>query len=186
MVVILFYMRPIISSLQDPPYNPPIVRATTTSTYLWANDRTISMGPTENEPANILDSRQLEYLEWLVTPPSERVPRTQLEMARQLKADPKTLRRWEKKPSFKKEWDKRVSEIQGSPERTQMLLDALYAKALGGDNRAAQLYLQATNRLVAAPPPAQTTSASELSDEELDRLLVSLAEREQSKRLRVV
>lgn len=135
---------------------------------------------------SILDSRQLQYLEWLVTPSSERIPRTQAEFARHINVDPTTLRRWEKKPDFKKEWDKRVSEIQGSPERTQKLLDALYAKALGGDNRAAQLYLQATNRLMPATPQSQTTVASELSDEELDRLLVSLAEREQSKRLRVV
>jgi DNA-binding transcriptional MerR regulator len=140
----------------------------------------------ENPSTPLLDSRQIEYLEWLVTPSSERVPRTQQEMARQLGADPKTLRRWEKKPSFKKEWDRRVTEIQGSPERTQRLLDSLYAKALGGDNRAAQLYLQATNRLVVAPPPSQTTNASELSDEELDKLLANLAQREQSKRLKAV
>lgn len=107
-------------------------------------------------------------------------------MSRLLGVDPTTLRRWEKKPVFKKEWDNRVNEIQGSPERTQRLLDALYTKALGGDNRAAQLYLQATNRLVPATQPSQTTTASELSDEELDKLLVSLAEREQSKRLKVV
>lgn len=107
-------------------------------------------------------------------------------MARQLNVDPTTLRRWEKKPVFKKEWDNRVNEIQGSPERTQRLLDSLYAKALEGDNRAAQLYLQATNRLVVAPPQSQTTSAAELSDEQLDKLLADLAEREQSKRLKVV
>lgn len=141
---------------------------------------------TNSEATPLLDSRQLQYLEWLVTPSSERVPRTQAEFARQIGVDPTTLRRWEKKQVFKKEWDNRVSEIQGSPERTQKLLDSLYAKALGGDNRAAQLYLQATNRLVVAPPAAQTTSASELSDEELDRLLSSLAEREQAKRLKVV
>lgn len=141
---------------------------------------------TEREPSSILDSRQLTYLEWLVTPSSERLPKTQAELARTIGVDPTTLRRWEKRPDFKKEWDKRVAEIQGSPERTQRLLDALYAKALGGDNRAAQLYLQATNRLMPAAPQSQTTVASELSDEELDRLLVSLAEREQSKRLRVV
>lgn len=107
-------------------------------------------------------------------------------MARQLNVDPTTLRRWEKKPVFKKEWDNRVNEIQGSPERTQRLLDSLYAKALEGDNRAAQLYLQATNRLVTAPLVSQTTSAAELSDEQLDKLLADLAEREQSKRLKAV
>lgn len=140
----------------------------------------------DREPTSLLDSRQLQYLEWLVTPSPERSPRTQAEMARLLGVDPTTLRRWEKKQVFKKEWDSRVSEIQGSPERTQRLLDALYAKALEGDNRSAQLYLQATNRLVVAPPAAQATSASELSDEELDKLLASLAEREQSKRLKAV
>jgi len=140
----------------------------------------------EREPTPLLDSRQLQYLEWLVTPSPERIPRTQAEMSRTLGVDPTTLRRWEKKPVFKKEWDNRVNEIQGSPERTQRLLDALYNNALTGDNRAAQLYLQATNRLVAAPTPSQTTNASELSDEELDKLLASLAEREQSKRLKVV
>lgn len=134
----------------------------------------------------LLDARQLQYLEWLVTPGPERIPRTQAEFARQIGVDPTTLRRWEKKQVFKKEWDNRVNEIQGSPERTQKLLDSLYAKALGGDNRAAQLYLQATNRLVVAPPVQQATSASELSDEELDKLLVNLAEREQAKRLKVV
>lgn len=138
------------------------------------------------QPTPLLDARQLQYLEWLVTPGPERVPRTQAEFARQIGVDPTTLRRWEKKQVFKKEWDNRVNEIQGSPERTQKLLDSLYAKALGGDNRAAQLYLQATNRLVVAPPAPQSTSASELSDEELDKLLASLAEREQAKRLKAV
>lgn len=137
----------------------------------------------ESETTPMLESKQLEYLEWLVTPPSERMPRTQLEMARVLAVDPKTLRRWEKKPVFKKEWDRRVSEIQGSPERTQRLLDSLYAKALSGDNRAAQLYLQATNRLVPqAPANDSTKSLSDLSDDELDKIISAIAAKEASKR----
>lgn len=163
---------------------PPIVPPTFGG-YNHGERSTYSM-EAERETTPLLDSRQLQYLEWLVTPSPERIPRTQAEMSRQLQVDPTTLRRWEKKPTFKKEWDNRVNEIQGSPERTQRLLDSLYAKALEGDNRAAQLYLQATNRLVTAPLVSQTTAASELSDEELDKLLASLAEREQSKRLKVV
>lgn len=131
----------------------------------------------------MLEAKQLEYLEWLVTPPSERMPRTQLDMARHLEVDPKTLRRWEKKPIFKKEWDKRVSEIQGSPERTQRLLDSLYSKALSGDNRAAQLYLQATNRLVPQSAPVDSSkSLSDLSDDELDKIISAIAAKEASKR----
>lgn len=140
----------------------------------------------ENDNTTILDSRQIQYLEWLVTPSHERVPRTQGEMARLLGVDPTTLRRWEKRPTFKSEWDKRVNEIQGSPERTQRLLDALYDKALGGDNRAAQLYLQATNRLIPQVTINQANSVSELSDDELNKLLAGMAEREQSRRLKVV
>ena len=137
----------------------------------------------ESETTPMLESKQLEYLEWLVTPPSERMPRTQLEMAKVLAVDPKTLRRWEKKPVFKKEWDRRVSEIQGSPERTQRLLDSLYAKALSGDNRAAQLYLQATNRLVPqAPVNDSAKSLSDLSDDELDKIISAIAAKEASKR----
>lgn len=138
----------------------------------------------DNNP--LLDQRQIAYIEWLVTPSTERNPRTQSDFAKSVGVDPTTLRRWEKKPHFKQEWDRRVSEIQGSPERTQRLLDALYAKALGGDNRAAQLYLQATNRLVPQVTINQSTSAAELSDEDLDRLLASMAERESSRRLKAV
>jgi hypothetical protein len=131
--------------------------------------------------APLLDARQEQYLEWLVTPASERVPRTQAELARQLAVDPTTLRRWEKKDWFKREWDRRVTEIQGSPERTQRLLDSLYAKAIEGDNKAAQLYLQATNRLLPPQTVINTSKASDLSDDELDALIVSIAEH-QSKR----
>lgn len=138
----------------------------------------------DNTP--LLDSRQTQYIDWLVTPSPDRLPRTQGEMAKMLGVDPTTLRRWEKKPVFKKEWDRRVAEIQGSPERTQKLLDSLYAKALSGDNRAAQLYLQATNRLIPQQITVQTSSASDLSDADLDKLLSSMLEREKSKRLRVV
>lgn len=137
----------------------------------------------DNTP--LLDVRQEQYLDWLVTPATERQPRTQQEFARTIAVDPTTLRRWEKKPHFKAEWDRRVSEIQGSPERTQRLLDSLYAKALGGDNKAAQLYLQATNRLLPPTTVINTSKAAELSDEELDALILNIAEH-QSKRPKAV
>lgn len=160
-----------------PPYNPPhrsAVGETNASHYDMRNDLRA-----DNTP--LLDARQEQYLEWLVTPASERTPRTQAEFARMLNVDPTTLRRWEKKDWFKVEWDRRVSEIQGSPERTQRLLDSLYAKAIEGDNKAAQLYLQATNRLLPAPTVVNASRASDLSDDELDALIVSIAEH-QSKR----
>jgi hypothetical protein len=130
-----------------------------------------------------LTSQQQEYLDWLLTAPSERVPPSKKQMAVHVGVDVKTLRRWEKKDVFLSQWKEAVDEVQGSPERTQRLLDTLYAKALDGDTKSAQLYLQATNRM--APPTVTVQSnkkAAELSDAELDSLIAAVAEREKAQR----
>jgi superfamily II DNA/RNA helicase len=72
---------------------------------------------------NILDPRQEKFLNWLMVPPPNRVPSSQEKYAILEGVDETTLRRWKKKPAFKMEWEKRVSELQQSPERTQKLLD---------------------------------------------------------------
>ena len=134
-----------------------------------------------------LTAPQLRYVDWLCTAPSERVPPTKKAMAEELGVDITTIRRWEKRPAFKDVWRKTVDDVQGSPERTQSLLDTLYAKALEGDTKSAQLYLQATNRM--APPTVtvrEEKRVAELSDVELDELIAALAVREKDTRLKVV
>lgn len=124
----------------------------------------------------ILDVRQEKYLNWLCTPASLRIPASQEKYAQQENIDSSTLRRWQKKPSFKAEWAKRVDDLQGSPERSQKLLDSLYAKALDGDNKAAQLYLQATNRLAPTQIKVEhSQKLEEISDAELDALIARAA-----------
>lgn len=77
---------------------------------------------------------------------------------------------------FRAEWEKRVADLQGSPERTQMLLDALYEAGLNGDNKAAHLYLQATNRLAPTQIKVEhSQSFAELSDADLDALITNEA-----------
>lgn len=137
----------------------------------------------------VLTAQQTEYLEWLCTAPSERVPASKNKMAEHIGVDVKTLRRWEKKEVFRKQWQERVDVIQGSPERTQAVLDMLYNKAVqDNDVKSAQLYLQATNRM--APPTVEVRTehrTSDLSDKELDELIASVAAREkQTRGLRVV
>jgi hypothetical protein len=123
-----------------------------------------------------LDHRQEKYLQWLMVPASMRQPASKNAFATENGLDSSTLRRWEKKPVFKAEWEKRVAELQGSPERTQRLLDSLYEAGLNGDNKAAQLYLQATNRLAPTQIKVEHTKLiSELSDAELDALIASEA-----------
>ena len=137
----------------------------------------------------VLTQPQQEYLDWLCTAPSERVPPSKNKMAVHLGVDITTLRRWEKKPNFRQQWQDRVDDIQGSPERTQAVLDMLYNKATqDNDVKSAQLYLQATNRM--APPTVEVKSdrkLTELSDSELDALIASVASREEETRtLKVV
>lgn len=135
-----------------------------------------------------LTQEQQRYIDWLCTAPSERSPKSKTQMAVVLGVDVTTIRRWEKKPHFKQEWQSRVDEIQGSPERTLAVLDVLYKKALDGDTKSAHLYLQATNRM--APPTIEVKSekkAAELSDDELDQLIGAMAAREkQSRTLKAV
>ena len=137
---------------------------------------------------NVLDSRQEAYIGWLCTPPSERTPTSKEKYADSIGVNISTLRRWEKKEVFRKEWQSKVDDVQGSPERSQRLLDTLYEKALGGDIKAAQLYLQATNRM--APPTLTVkseTNIGQLSDKELEDLIAAVATQEkESRKLRVV
>jgi hypothetical protein len=132
---------------------------------------------------NLLDTRQEAYIGWLCTPPQERDPASKEAYAASIGVNVTTLRRWEKKEVFRKAWQSRVDDVQGSPERSQRLLDTLYDRAIGGDIKAAQLYLQATNRM--APPTVTVKSekgATELSDAELDELIGMMAARERDAR----
>ena len=130
-----------------------------------------------------LTAQQQEYLDWLCTAPSERNPSSKEKMASHLGVNVTTLRRWEKKEIFVSQWRTAVDEVQGSPERTQRLLDTLYAKALDGDTKSAHLYLQATNRMAPPTVTVQTNKkAAELSDAELDSLIAAVAEREKAQR----
>lgn len=133
---------------------------------------------------NILEPRQENYINWLCTPPQEREPASKEAYASMIGVNVSTLRRWEKKDVFRKAWQSKVDDVQGSPERSQRLLDTLYEKALSGDIKAAQLYLQATNRM--APPSVTLKSeraTTELSDSELDELIGLLAQRERDSRV---
>lgn len=132
---------------------------------------------------SILDERQERFLSWLLTPAGHRTPTSQDKLASEMGVDETTLRRWKKKPAFKLEWEKRVNELQQSPERTQKLLDSLYERAMNGDNNSAKLYLQATNRLAPTQVHVEhSTKPSDISDAELDALIAAAAQSEAESR----
>lgn len=131
----------------------------------------------------VLTADQQRYVDWLCTPPMERTPATKQEFAATIGVDPSTMRRWEKKDHFRSQWESQSKDSQGSPERTQGVLDTLHAKAMDGDVRAAQLWLQAMNKMAPAQVEVKTDrAAAQLSDSELDQLIAVMAANEQEQR----
>lgn len=134
-------------------------------------------------PRESLTKIQEEYLEWLLLPEIGRIPATKKEWAEQHDIHYNTPTNWEKSKVFQERWKEGIDGMAQSPERTQRLLDSLYDKGLGGDVKAAQLYLTATGQM----PQNQTLnikheSAKALTDEELESLISQFAKTEKERR----
>ena len=134
-------------------------------------------------PRETLTKLQEEYLEWLLLPEIARVPATKKEWAEKHDVHFNTPKNWENSKLFQERWKEGIDGMAQSPERTQRLLDSLYEKGLGGDVKAAQLYLTATGQM----PQNQTLnikheSAKSLTDEELEGLIAQFAQTEKERR----
>lgn len=126
-----------------------------------------------------LTQEQELYLEWLVLPEYERVPLTKKEWAEQHDVSKATLANWERKKIFQDRWKLAVEGLAQSPERTQKLLDALYARGLDGDTKSAELYLKATGNLkIQQQVSVTTTSLKEVSDDELEKMILEISQKQ--------
>tara|TARA_R100000781_G_scaffold78804_1_gene48831 strand:+ start:97 stop:552 length:456 start_codon:yes stop_codon:yes gene_type:complete len=81
------------------------------------------------------------FLDWKLQGP-DRDPKHQYEWAELNGVHEDSVRRWKRDPRFIKEWDRRAAELNIHPERTQGVIDSLHLAAVGGDVKAASLYLQ--------------------------------------------
>ena len=81
------------------------------------------------------------FLDWKLQGP-DRDPKHQYEWARENGVHEDSVRRWKRDPRFIREWDRRAAELNIHPERTQGVIDSLHLAAVGGDVKAASLYLQ--------------------------------------------
>jgi hypothetical protein len=88
----------------------------------------------------ILPDQWSEFIDWLVDP--ERSPRTQKEWAVLNGVNPDSVTRWKRHPDFIREWEARARELNVGVERTQAVVNSLFAQAVNGDTKAASLYLQ--------------------------------------------
>ena len=111
-----------------------------------------------------------DLLDWLLQGP-DRVPKFQKDWAKENKIHEDSIRRIKRDARFAKEWDRRAAELNIHPERTQGVIDALHAQAVGGSTQAASLYLQyiekftPRRKIVVEDRVAAAMSDSELADE---------------------
>lgn len=128
--------------------------------------------------ATLSDPRKERFLQWLVSAPSERSPRTVTELASEMEVGRRTLYDWRQEKEFREEWDDRARAIAGDPEKTTMLLDALFAQATDPESskqvQAAKAWADIAG--VVKPPAKPETKGTgkaltELSVEELDSML---------------
>ena len=119
------------------------------------------------------------FVEWLVTPPKERVPSTQKELAEELGVAERTLRHWKVRDDVRRAWEGLSKEVIGDPSRVQEVLEEMRRLALDSESRnqvsAAKLYLEAVEAI--KPPDKNTVvlrekDLADFTDAELEQAIV--------------
>ena len=131
-------------------------------------------------------------IEWLLTPKDERDPRNQNLLAEKMGVKPNTLSSWKKDAEFLEKWNATYHRTVGSPETKMTIMQTLLGTATDPDDpkhvQAAKTYFEIEGSL---RPPSSKNSlditvsakpASELSDEDLERMLASKAGDELARR----
>ena len=122
----------------------------------------------------MMPALQAEFLDWLLA--DIKIPNSQAKWAEQASVHERTVQGWKKDIRFKREWERRASEKNISPERIQDMVNTLYNAGKNGDTKAATSYLAYVERFL--PAPERTTSdkgIQGMTDAELDRALAELA-----------
>lgn len=124
-----------------------------------------------------MPEKQSLFLDWLLTPLSEREEKSIKAWAQAHGVNPATPSEWKKDRRFRREWEDRATAKNIGVDRMQNVLDTLYQAACNGDVAAAKAYIAEVDKL---RPPRQVepdSDVADLSDEELqDEIAGLLAE----------
>lgn len=112
-----------------------------------------------------LNEKHKAYLDWRADPDRQGSKR---EFAKSIGVADSTLRTWDKESWFKSALEKRLVELNISPDRTQSILDALHEKAARGDVQAAKTMLDYVNRISPPTRVERDEMIENLTDDELE------------------
>ena len=123
------------------------------------------------------DAKKMRYIEWLTTPPQERHPGTEKELARELDVYPKTLYMWKQDREFRDVWRDDADEVIGGEDKRQRVMETLYMAAIDYRSprhvQAAKLYLETIGAIGPQQVQVHVTSKalSMLTDDEIESLI---------------
>ncbi|HUW03030.1 MAG TPA: phBC6A51 family helix-turn-helix protein [Acidimicrobiales bacterium] len=132
-------------------------------------------------------------LTWLMTPREDREPRKQADLAREMGLDPTTISNWKNDSEFLEEWNRRYLKGIGSPETKNEIMSTLLRTATDPDDpkhvQAAKAYFEIEGSLRPVKNQVDISvsakAPSDLSDDELKKLLAAKADDELARRREV-
>ena len=136
--------------------------------YAWGKD---------DQGNDVMPELQADFLDWLLS--DIRVPSSQALWAEEHGVNEKTVGRWKRDERFRKAWDRAAAEKNVGTERVQDVIEVIYKAAVGGDIKAAEMYMRYVDRIL--PPTKVERVADDLeamSDEELAALAAEMASAE--------
>jgi hypothetical protein len=130
------------------------------------------------------DFRVQAVVEWLCTPPGDREPRTQKDLAASLDQTEKWVSALKNEPTFLRMWEDRYRKVVGNPGKVQEVISALQETAADRTDprqvQAARAFLEAVD--VMKPKRVDVTvtsqSAKALTDEQLTEMIAQRAAQE--------
>jgi hypothetical protein len=125
------------------------------------------------------DAKHRRLVEWLTTPPKERVPNSQRKLAEELGVAPRTIRSWQARDDVRRAWSKMSEHIVGDPSKVQEVLETLRQTAIDPSHRqftqSAKLYLEAVDAIKPPDRSVEVNLSSEaisaLSDDKLEAVI---------------
>lgn len=111
-----------------------------------------------------LTQTQLDYIDWRANPERQGAKRA---WAEEHGTSETTLQRWDKTAWFRDGLDKKLAQLNVSPDRMQAILDRLHNEAKGGDVAAAKAYMQWVSVMMPDRTRVEDVSIESLTDDEL-------------------
>jgi hypothetical protein len=136
-----------------------------------------------------LSEHKHRFINWLLTPPAERDPKTQTALAEELGVQKSRLAEWKRDEEFLREWNAQYLRWLSNPSDKMSIIHTLKQTATDPDDpkhvQAAKAFFEIEGSLRpsrGAVDVTVSTKPSDLSDEDLRRLMAAKANDELAKR----